>query len=57
MIGIGIFTLAMATWQHQQFMKKLRVYYPEAPVSLSAVLASLIASLGILAFVAAIFRL
>jgi putative membrane protein len=56
MIGIGVFTLVIATWQHRQQMKPLRAQYPEAPLSLSLVLAALIASLGILAFIAAILR-
>ncbi len=56
MMGIGVFTLAMATWQHRQLMKPLRAAYPEAPFSLSAVLAGLIAGLGILGFLAAVFR-
>lgn len=56
MMGIGVFILAVAAWQHQQRMKSLRVYYPQAPKSLAAVLAALIAALGILGFIAAIFR-
>jgi inner membrane protein YidH len=56
MIGMGVLILALATLQHWQMMKRLRAQYPDAPVSLSLVLAALIASLGILAFVAAMFR-
>ncbi len=46
MMGIGVFTLAIATWQHRQQIKALRGQYPEAPLSLSLVLAALIASPG-----------
>jgi hypothetical protein len=37
-------------------MTALRGLYPEAPLSLALVVAALIASLGTLAFIAAIFR-
>ena len=57
MMGIGVFTLVVATWQHRQQLKALRGQYPEAPVSLSLIVAALIATLGILAFVTALFRL
>ena len=53
MIGIGVFTLAAAAWQHRQQMKPLRAQYADAPFSLSLVLAALIAVLGILGFIAA----
>lgn len=55
-IGIGLFTLVMATWQHRRQIRTLRAQYPEAPPSLSLVLAALIGSLGSLAFIAALFR-
>jgi uncharacterized membrane protein YidH (DUF202 family) len=38
-------------------LKQMRAYFGEAPVSLSAVLASLIAALGVVAFTAALLRL
>jgi putative membrane protein len=56
MIGIGVFALAVATWQFRQSMKRLREHYPDAPFSLSLILAGLIAFLGILGFAAALFR-
>ena len=56
MIGIGVFTLTLAAWQHWQQMKQLRAQYAEAPFSLSLVLAVLIAILGILGFIAASLR-
>ena len=55
-MGIGVFTLVIATWQHRQQTKALRGLYPEAPLSLSLVVAALIASLGVLAFLAGMFR-
>jgi putative membrane protein len=57
MIGLGVFTLAMASWRHRQQMKRMRAQYPEAPFSLSLVLAALIAVLGVRGFVAAMLRL
>jgi putative membrane protein len=57
MMVIGVFTLAIAAWQYRRYMKAFRGLYPEAPMSLSLVVAGLIAALGILAFFAAIFRL
>ena len=56
MIGIGVFTLAAAAWQHRQQTKHLRAQYAEAPWSLSLVLAALIAVLGILGFITAALR-
>jgi hypothetical protein len=38
-------------------MKALRGLYPEAPMSLSFVLAGLMGALGLIAFTAALFRL
>jgi uncharacterized membrane protein YidH (DUF202 family) len=57
MIGAGVFTLVLATYQHRRQMKQMRAYFGEAPVSLSAVLASIIAALGVVAFVTAVMRL
>ena len=56
MIGIGVFALAIATWQYRQNMKRLRAHYRDAPFSLSLILAALIAFLGILGFATALFR-
>jgi putative membrane protein len=55
MMGLGVFTLAAAAWQHRQQTKRLRTQYA-APFSLSLVLAAFIAVLGILGFVAAALR-
>ena len=56
-MAIGVFTLMVATWQHRQQLKALRALYPEAPRSLSLVLAALMGTLGVIAFTVAIFRL
>ncbi len=56
MISLGLFALLLATVQHRQSMKILRQQYPEAPVSLAALLAALFSTFGILALLAAIFR-
>jgi putative membrane protein len=54
MIGIGIFSLAMATVQHWQQLKILRKQYHSAPWSISLVVAALISLVGIFAFMEAI---
>ena len=55
MIAIGMVTLLLAAWQHQQQMKQLRVHYPNAPFSLSLVVTVLIAMLGLVAIAATVF--
>jgi putative membrane protein len=57
MMGLGVFTLALAAWQYRRHLKALRRLYPEAPLSLSLVLAGLVGALGVFGFVAALFRL
>lgn len=57
MMGIGVFTLVIATWQHRQQMRALRQMYPESPMSMSLVLAALMGSLGVIAFTVGLFRL
>jgi putative membrane protein len=56
MMGIGVFILAIATWQHHQQLKPLRARYHIRAVSLSTIVAALIALLGILGFFAALLR-
>jgi inner membrane protein YidH len=56
MIGIGLLSLVMATIQHRQDRNMLRAMNPEVPRSMAAVLAGLIAVLGIVAFVAVVFQ-
>ena len=53
LIVMGVLTLALATWQHQRHMKRLRAYYEGAPFSLSLVVAGLIAGVGFVALAAA----
>jgi putative membrane protein len=56
MIGIGLLSLVMATIQHYQDRNVLRAMNPDVPRSMAAVLAGLIALLGIVAFAAVIFH-
>lgn len=55
-MGIGVFFLVLATWQHHQQIRKLRMMYTDAHITLSLGLAGLLAALGSLAFIAALFR-
>lgn len=57
LIGLGLFSLVLAVWQHRQDVRRLSEYYPETPRSLASGLAALIALLGILALIAVIDRL
>jgi putative membrane protein len=56
MIGIGLFSLVVATIQHREDRNVLRAMNPEVPRSMAAVLAGLIALLGIIAFAAVVFQ-
>jgi hypothetical protein len=56
-MGIGVLALVIATWQHRLQLKALRGQYAEAPLSLSFLVATLVASLGVVAFSFAVFRL
>jgi putative membrane protein len=56
-MGIGVLALVLATWQHRQQLKVLEGNYPDAPRSLSFLIAALVASLGVVAFTFATFRL
>ncbi len=56
-MGIGVLALVIATWQHRQQLKALRGQYPDAPLSLSLLVATLVASLGVVAFSLGVFRL
>ncbi len=56
-MAIGVFTLVVATWQHRRQLIALRTMYPEAPMSLSLVLAALMGTLGVIAFTVGLFRL
>lgn len=56
MISIGLVAVLLATFQHVRIMHRLRAQDPEVPYSLAAVVAFLVAMLGIIALVAVFFR-
>jgi putative membrane protein len=56
LISIGLVSLLAATIQHRLDRNALRVLYPEVPRSPPALLAGLIALLGILALLAVVMR-
>ena len=56
MICIGLVVVLLATIQHITTMHKLRAQYVDVPYSLAAVVALLVAILGILALIGVIFR-
>lgn len=56
MIGIGLAALLLATLQHRRDRRQLQVEYGEMPYSLAAVVASLVAVLGVLGFFSVLLR-
>jgi putative membrane protein len=56
MIVMGLLSLLMGTVQHVVGMRQIRAAWPESPRSVAAVVAALIAVLGLAATFAAIFR-
>lgn len=56
-MGIGVFFLVLATWQHHQQIRRLRAVYADTHVALSLGLAGLVAALGAFAFIAALLRI
>jgi uncharacterized membrane protein YidH (DUF202 family) len=56
-MATAVFTLPIATWQHRQQIGALRKLYPEAPLSLSLVLAALMVNMAVIAFTVGLFRL
>ncbi len=56
MIGIGLFALILATFQHVKSMRALRASYQEAPYSLAFFMAALIGVLGVLGFLSAAIK-
>lgn len=58
MISIGITALVLATWQHWQSMRAMRVHYVgvRVPRSLAALVGGLVSLLGILALIIVILR-
>jgi putative membrane protein len=56
MIGMGVVSLMLATLQNWQYRRKLRERHIEVPSSLAMWIAGLMSLLGILSFIAVIFR-
>lgn len=56
MIGIGLTALLLATLEHRRDRRALRAKYGQMPYSLAAVMASLIAVLGVLGFFSVLLR-
>ena len=54
MIGIGVVTLIVASWQHRVQVRRLKAHFPDAPFPLALLLAGLIAGLGVLGFISGI---
>lgn len=57
MMGFGVTTLVIASLQHRQQMKALHRLDPEAPRSLSFVLAALVGTLGLITLTVGIIGL
>jgi putative membrane protein len=57
LIGIGLFSLLLATINHRQERTAMKAQDPEVPRSQAAALAAVIAVLGILTFGAVLFQL
>jgi putative membrane protein len=57
MISIGLVMLVLATLQHRRDLQALRKQYGHVPRSLAAMMAGLIAVLGVVGFIAVLFRL
>lgn len=56
LIGIGLFSLFLATLQSRHEMRVMRKHYGHIPYSLANIVAGLVAILGVLTFVAVILR-
>jgi putative membrane protein len=56
MISIGLFALFLSTAQHVRVVRRLRAACPDLPRSLAWITAVLIAVLGLVALMGAIFR-
>ena len=57
MIGIGLAALVLATLDHRQSMNALRAEFGTVPYSLAAVVAGLIAILGLVGMIAVLLQL
>jgi len=55
MIGVGLVALILATIQHRRDLQKMRNHF-EVPYSMVTVVAGLIGVLGIITFLAVVFR-
>ena len=56
MIGTGLLALLLATISHRRQMQALRRKYVDVPYSMAAVFAAVFSLVGILAFIAVVFR-
>jgi putative membrane protein len=56
LVGIGLCSLLLATWEHRQGMRALRAECPGMPRSTAAAVAALIAILGIVALIVMVLR-
>ena len=56
LVGLGLVSLTLATLEHRRSMRVLKEQWPGAPRSLALLLAALVSVLGIIAFLAMIFR-
>jgi putative membrane protein len=57
LIGIGLLSLMLATIQSRRELQIMRKHYDHLPVSLANVVAGLVGILGVVTFMAVIFRL
>ena len=56
LITIGLAALVIATIQNRRDMKVMRKHYPNVPYSLATLVAAMVGLLGVITFVAIIFR-
>ncbi len=56
LVIIGLGAMVFATLEHRRNVRSLKDQYPDMPRSLAGPLAALVSTLGIVAFVAMIFR-
>jgi inner membrane protein YidH len=56
LIGIGLFSLLLATIQSRHEMRIIRKHYGHVPYSLANIVAGMVALLGVLTFIAVILR-
>jgi inner membrane protein YidH len=56
LIGIGLFSLLIATLQSRHELRLMRKHYDQVPFSLANIVAGMVAILGVLAFIAVMLR-